>query len=197
MMPDPFPPDHFEPPTRLHQWMVNVMWALAVVVAAVAIGYGIAYVIGVRHDLDRSNADVAALSAQVSSFGVEPVAGPQGAAGRDSTTPGPQGATGPQGPQGPTGPVGPTGATGPQGDQGATGSNTVGATGPSGSNGADGAAGPAGSTGAQGDPGPQGPTGPMGSTGASPGSFTFTYGIFTTTCTLNVDQSTYACVTVP
>jgi hypothetical protein len=80
--------------------------------------------------------------------------------------------TGPTGPQGSTGPAGPAGASGPKGDPGLPGAKgdtgAAGATGPKGDPGLPGAkgdTGPAGSAGATGDTGPKGDAGPVGATG--------------------------------
>ena len=100
-------------------WLILVGIAIAVVLAAAALGMG------------------------VLSYASSPdaVAGPPGPAGLQGSTgaQGVQGVPGPQGPAGATGPAGAKGATGLQGPAGATGA--TGARGPAGATGATGASG--------------------------------------------------------
>jgi hypothetical protein len=117
-------------------------------------------------DLKQSQADNAALAAQVRALGGKPVA---------EGKPGARGDQGPAGPQGPQGIQGPPGIQGPRGPTGLTGqspvclllpSKCVGPKGAAGSDGETGPQGPQGDTGATGPQGPQGVPGVDGKDGA-------------------------------
>ena len=130
--------------------------AVAVVVLAVAAGYGYAAITA------TNNVYTGCLqSGAISNLAI----------GTAPTKPCPNNSTqinwsqtGPTGPQGSTGPAGPAGATGPKGDQGLPGAKgDTGAAGASGPQGPKGDAGPVGATGS---------TGPKGDTGAQGTSLT-------------------------
>lgn len=109
----------------------------------------------------------------------EPIPGPEGKPGADSTVPGPPGPSGPSGPPGAPGTPGKPGATvtGPPGPRGTPGADST-VPGDDGQPGADSTVpGPTGPPGPEGSPGPSGPPGAQGTPGTDGTS------IVTITCT--------------
>jgi hypothetical protein len=154
--------------------VVLLLALLCSAVLAVVVGAGAFF----WNELEQTQADNAALAAQVRSLGGQPVA---------EGKPGGQGPAGPQGSQGPRGLQGIQGPPGIQGKQGPIGitgrspqcllepSRCVGPSGPTGAageRGETGPQGPQGEPGATGEKGDQGPTGADGETGpqGEPGS---------------------------
>jgi len=148
--------------------VVLLLALLCSAVLAVVVGAGAFF----WNELEQTQADNAALAAQVRSLGGQPVAeGKPGSQG----LPGPQGSQGPRGPQGIQGPPGAQGRQGPIGITGQSPqcllepSRCVGPSGPAGAageRGETGPQGPQGEPGATGETGNQGPAGPQGEPGA-------------------------------
>lgn len=178
--------------------MTDAVWALAVVIIAIAIAFLLTAVwslrstaLDSREQRDLLASDVETLRAQLSDLGAEPAVGPPAVVGE-------RGPAGDRGERGRTGPQGPPGADGADGEPGADGQD--------GTDGQDGASiiGPIGPIGPQGPVGPQGPAGPTGATGPAgadgedatlPDPITFIIGTTTYTCHAQDSAGTYICST--